>query len=109
MYQSITGSNATSAAEQPKAVGTVLSDLMRLIWPGCEAAVDGSDKLEIAAHELAPVFLQWGGRSVDFIVHAETPEDDLRLFFKELGISNDVARPRLVNKPERALKQSQEA
>merc|ERR1719456_1875135 len=106
MLQSI---GASSAADHKTAVGTVLSDLMRQIWPGCESAVDGSKDLELAANELAPVFLQMGGRPVDFIIHAETPEEDLRLFFKELGISNDVARPRLVKKPEQALKSQQQA
>merc|ERR1719379_2263684 len=82
---------------------------MRSIWPGCESAIDGSKGMELAANELAPVFLQWGGRPVDFIIHAETPEEDLRLFFSEIGISKELARPRLVKKPERALKQSQQA
>jgi hypothetical protein len=103
------GSFFSAAGSDPEAVGTVLSDLMRLIWPGCESAIDGSKNLEIAAQELSPVFLQFGGRPVDFIIHAETANDDLRLLFKELGIPKDITRPRLLKKPERAPKQQQEA
>eukprot|EP00746_Dinoflagellata_sp_MGD_P167128 gnl/MRDRNA2_/MRDRNA2_97505_c0_seq1.p1 gnl/MRDRNA2_/MRDRNA2_97505_c0~~gnl/MRDRNA2_/MRDRNA2_97505_c0_seq1.p1 ORF type:complete len:1585 (+),score=356.23 gnl/MRDRNA2_/MRDRNA2_97505_c0_seq1:613-4755(+) len=85
----------TAGAASPAAMGAVFSDLIRLIWPGCEASIDGSIKPTALQRELAPVFMQWGGRPVDYLVRAENADEDLRQIWKHLGVPEELPRPRL--------------
>jgi len=83
------------AASDKQHVGEKLSNLLQQIWPGCGAA--DSETMNIA-----PVFLQLGGRTVDFLVREEFIEDDLKALWTKLGVSKAVSWPRLVRKSDEA-------
>jgi hypothetical protein len=48
--------------------------------------------------DVAPVFLQLGGRKVDFLVREEFIEEDLEALWAKIGVSKKVSWPKLVQK-----------
>merc|ERR1719424_2258555 len=50
-----------AAASDKQQVGEKLSNLLQQVWPGCGTA-------DPSSMDLAPVFLQLGGRKIDFLV-----------------------------------------
>merc|ERR1719161_1539969 len=66
--------NATSNKQR---VGEKLSNLLQQIWPGCGTA-------DSSTMDVAPVFLQLGGRKIDFLVREEFIEEDLEALWINL-------------------------
>lgn len=77
-----------------KQLGGLLSKLVQQIWPGC------GNIESLLAMDMAPVFLQFGGRKIDFLVRDEWLEEDLQALWNKLGVSKNVSWPRLVHKAE---------
>merc|ERR1719424_1109724 len=82
------------AASDKQQVGEKLSNLLQQVWPGCGAA--DSNTMDIA-----PVFLQLGGRTVDFLVREEFIEEDLEALWTTLAVSKKVSWPKLVRKSDK--------
>jgi hypothetical protein len=83
------------AASDKKQLGAKLSNLLQQIWPGCGAA-------DSTTMDIAPVFLQLGGRKIDFLVREEFIEEDLEALWTKLGVSKKVSWPKLVRKSDKA-------
>jgi hypothetical protein len=82
------------AAADKKHVGEKLSNLLQQIWPGCSSS-------DSSTMDVAPVFLQLGGRKVDFLVREEFIEEDLETLWAKIGVSKKVSWPKLVRKSEK--------